>query len=202
MEEKEKKGGNSQRWWEPEKEMQASLTEARSGFVEKMLENGNMGKSFYSATKKLASAAPAPQWSVTDLFPGQDPASIGKGVLEFYGNISQVPAEPMPELGSKRGSLETFTVEKIAELLKQIKKTESRVEGDPLPHLARRYPEAFAEPVAAIFNEVNETGIWPAKWKTEHLTIIPKVPNPGSLSECRNISCTSAFSKVLEGASN
>ena len=42
-------------------------------------------------------------------------------------------------------------------------------------------------------------GCWPVSWKTEHLTIIPKNANPADLSECRNISCTSAFSKILEG---
>ena len=31
------------------------------------------------------------------------------------------------------------------------------------------------------------------------VTIIPKTPNPVDLSECRNISCTTMFSKVLEG---
>ena len=194
-----KKGGKSQLWWNTERKMQVSLSEARSGFVERMLEDGNMGRSFYSTAKKMSSAAPTPQWSVMDLFPGQDPDSVGKEVLEFYGNISHRSAEPMPELATRHGGLEEFTVEKTVELLRQMKKTESRVEGDPLPHLARKYPEAFAVPVAAIFNEINRSGSWPIKWKTEHLTIIPKVPNPGSLSECRNISCTSAFSKVLEG---
>ena len=29
--------------------------------------------------------------------------------------------------------------------------------------------------------------------------MIPKVPNPVGLQECRNISCTAAFSKILEG---
>ena len=194
-----KKGGKSQLRWNTEKKMQASLNEARSGFVERMLEDGNMGRSFYSTAKKMSTAAPTPQWSVTDLFPGQDPDSVGREVLEFYGNISHRLAEPMPELETGHGGLEEFTAEKTIELLRQMKKTESRVEGDPLPHLARKFPEAFAEPVAAIFNEINRSGSWPVSWKTEHLTIIPKVPNPGSLSECRNISCTSAFSKVLEG---
>ena len=73
------------------------------------------------------------------------------------------------------------------------------MEGDPLAHLVRRYPAAFAAPISIIYNEINATGSWPAKWKREHLTIIPKVPNPAGLSECRNISCTSIFSKILEG---
>ena len=96
-------------------------------------------------------------------------------------------------------ALDVFTLEKTTQLLKESKKTEFRVVGDPLPHLIRRFPEAFAEPVSAINNGVNRWEKWPVSWKTEHLTIIPKVPNPGSLAECRNISCTSAFSKILEG---
>ena len=62
-----------------------------------------------------------------------------------------------------------------------------------------RFPRAFAVPLSAVFNAVNNQGRWPARWKTEHLTIIPKVPNPESLAECPNISCTSIYSKVLEG---
>ena len=65
--------------------------------------------------------------------------------------------------------------------------------------MVRRHPQAFATPIAAIYNRINSTGSWPTSWKTEHLTIIPKVPNPAYLSQCRNISCTSIFSKVLEG---
>ena len=72
------------------------------------------------------------------------------------------------------------------------------MEGDPLPHLVREFPASFAVPLTDIFNEVNRTSKWPKSWKTEHLTIIPKNPNPADLSECRNISCTSLFSKVLE----
>ena len=83
-------------------------------------------------------------------------------------------------------------------MLKDAKKTDLTVAGDPLPGLARAYPGQFAVPVAMIFNRVNDTGRWPARWKEEHLTVIPKVPNPTDLSQCRNISCTSAFSKVLE----
>ena len=97
------------------------------------------------------------------------------------------------------GGLGHFSEQRTSELLQQSKKTESRVDGDPLAHLIRLFPTAFAGPVSKVFNRINSDGRWPRLWKTEHLTIIPKVPNPSNLSECRNISCTSAFSKVLEG---
>ena len=104
-----------------------------------------------------------------------------------------------PNLYPAIGGLNHLTEARTSALLAATKKTESRVEGDPLAHLVRRFPEAFAKPVAGIFNAVDKSGCWPVQWKTEHLTIIPKVPNPGGLNECRNISCTSVFSKVLEG---
>lgn len=84
-------------------------------------------------------------------------------------------------------------------MLGKVKKSSSAIEGDPLPNLVRAFPDEFAVPVMAIFNEVNSSGVWPKSWKTEHLMIIPKNQNPSDLSECRNISCTSVFSKVLEG---
>ena len=92
-----------------------------------------------------------------------------------------------------------FTLESVVKLLNESKKTDSIVHGDPLPNLIRQFPEAFAQPVMKIFNAINDTGRWPVTWKTEYLTIIPKTPNPADLSECRNISCTSVFSKILEG---
>ena len=120
-------------------------------------------------------------------------------VLKYFGGISAAEAAPVTGVPRCPGGLDTFTVERTTSLLKAAKKTDSYVKGDPLPHIVRCYPQAFAKPIATIYNRINETGTWPATWKTEHLTVIPKVPNPADLSECRNSSCTSIFSKILEG---
>ena len=61
-------------------------------------------------------------------------------------------------------------------------------------------PELFASPVTTIFNKASETATWPTAWKTEYITVIPKVKNPATLAETRNISCMALLSKVLEGA--
>ena len=119
--------------------------------------------------------------------------------MSFYGAISGGCLQPIPDIPRTAGGLGHFSSQRTSELLQQSKKTESQVDGDPLAHLIRRFPVAFADPVSRIFNRIDSDGRWPHLWKTEHLTIIPKIPNPSSLSECRNISCTSAFSKVLEG---
>ena len=193
-----RRNGRCQRWWATDLELQLSIEEAKEAFVGRLLADGNGGRSFYAAARKLSSAASRPDWKVTDLFPGADHAEVGKQVLDYFGKIS-CSSTPRPEAGDRLpGGLAHFTKERTVELLRSAKKTDSRVEGDPLAHLVRKYPESFAGPISKIYNQINDCGRWPKRWKTEHLTIIPKVPNPANLSECRNISCTSIFSKVLE----
>ena len=179
--------------------MQAKIDDSRNCFVERMLEEGSQGRSFYLAARKLASAMPSDKWAVADMFPGKGPSEVCAEVLEFYGGISSEEATPAPDVPRVDGGLGHFNVQRTTELLRAAKKSDSRVDGDPLAHLVRCYPEAFAAPVTKIYNEINKTGYWPSTWKTEHLTIIPKNPNPSGLTECRNISCTSIFSKILEG---
>ena len=48
----------------------------------------------------------------------------------------------------------------------------------------------------SILSYVKKT--WPRLWKVEHVTVIPKVQDPQSPSECRNISCTNFLSKLFE----
>ena len=50
-----KKDGRSQKWWVIDRVMQGLIAESRQEFVDKALENGNSGKSFYAAAKSLAS---------------------------------------------------------------------------------------------------------------------------------------------------
>ena len=194
-----KKYGKSQSWWETDHKLQEEITRAKESFVEKLLEDGNNGRPFYAATRKLAAASATQPWRVNDLFVGMGPGEVCEGVLDFFGGIAMTESEGMPDLPRAVGGLGFFSTERTSTLLRTSKKTDSIVEGDPLPQLIRSYPDSFARPVAEIFNRINETGRWPARWKTEHLTIIPKVPNPADLSKCRNISCTSVFSKILEG---
>ena len=193
-----KRGGKTEKWWGIDAVLQEEIRLAKEDFVDRLLSEGNSGKAFYAATKKLSSAKQAPAWSVSDLFVGMSPGEVCTSVLDFFGGIARSEAPAMPNFERVPGGLRRFTTESTAKMLKGAKKTNSVVAGDPLPGLVRSYPDQFAKPVTMIFNRVNDTGRWPARWKEEHLTVIPKVPNPTDLSQCRNISCTSAFSKILE----
>ena len=177
-----KKGGRSDSWWQTDRVMQEKIIESRNSFVDRLLEGGSNGRSFYAATRMLATAAPPDRWTVCDLFPGKAPADVCTEVLDFYGAISSEGDPPAMRAPRVLGGLGPFTRERTTELLRAAKRSDSRVDGDPLAHLVRLYPEAFAIPVAAIYNKMNESGYWPAPWKTEHLTIIPKNPNPSGLT--------------------
>ena len=85
----------------------------------------------------------------------------------------------------------------IVERVGKIKKPKSVVPGDIPPKLVPSIIAKLSVPLADIYNSALLTD-WPRLWKREYQTIIPKKPSPTSLHECRNLSCTNLFSKVLE----
>lgn len=116
--------------------------------------------------------------------------------LEPSGNMSAKGVLMRPEIRAVCEKwLSSFTTYKMCRLLKKSKKTESRVKGDPLPHLICEFPEAFAEPVTNIFNAVNQPSEWPDSWKTEYLTSSLRTT---TRLTCRNAETSVAFSKILE----
>ena len=193
-----KKGGKTEKWWRADVALQEEIQTAKEEFVERLLEGGNSGRSVYAATRKLAGSKSAPVWSVMDLFVGMNQGEVCNAVLGFFGGIARSETPGIPDFARAPGGLPEFTHGGTFEMLKNSKKMSSIVKGDPLPGLIRAFPDQFAVPISIIYNRVNDTGCWPKSWKEEHLTVIPKVPNPTDLSQCRNISCTSAFSKILE----
>ena len=179
--------------------MLREVASKRQQFVDKILNLPS--KNYYAAVKQLAGHDSKKSWSVLDLFPGVKVEAAGRQVLDYLAGVGgdEAPSE-LPEVPQvEDAGLGRFDATRVEALLRRHKKTTSTVEGDPMPHLIQKYPAHFAGQVASIFNEVNLTASWPTAWKKEYLTIIPKTPRPGSLAECRNISCTSFLSKVLEG---
>ena len=126
---------------------------------------------------------------------------MGSIILDYFSSVGgNDPPSAWPHIPPDGGGgMGDFTRPVAEKLLKSHKRVKSKVDGDPLPHLVHKFPDLFAAPVATIFDRINRTTKWPSSWKREHLTIIPKNPRPGDLSECRNISCTALMSKVLEG---
>ena len=153
-----KKAGRSDAWWEVDRVLQEQIKSSRESFVEKMLEEGNSSKSFYSATRKLASSSPQHQCSVRDVFPGREAKDACSEVLSYFGSIATAEGSPLPVVNQVHGGLAPFGSQRTETLLGAAKKSDSMVKGDPLPNLVRCYPTAFSGPVSEIFNAINVTG--------------------------------------------
>ena len=193
-----KREGKSAHWFHLDARMQQLTSQSKAQFVDQASTGGTSTRKYYSAVRALGSAAPKPEWSLVDLFPGRSAAQAGEEAADYFTRITDnfrplQPGRPCP--GGKR---EHVTVQEVATKLKLAKKPNSSVSGDILPRVVKAHHPLIAYPVTKIFNKVFDEGEWPAAWKTETTVVIPKIPNPETLADCRNISCTPFLSKVME----
>lgn len=103
-----KKNGRSNAWWETDLQLQDSIEEASAGLIDRMLEDGSRGKSFYAATRKLSLAVPSQQWSVSDLFPDKSPTGVWDEMLTYYGSIVGLRRHPCRTWPVMPGALVNF----------------------------------------------------------------------------------------------
>ena len=87
----------------------------------------------------------------------------------------------------------------VYEKLKRINKTRSTLPLD-LPDKLRKECSLFlAGPLTSIINDSLRQSVYPAVWKQEWITPIPKITHPKQISDLRKISSTSDYSKLYEG---
>ena len=86
----------------------------------------------------------------------------------------------------------------VHQKIKKMNIPDSTVPGDFPPKIWKLYSVELSEPVSFLANRILETGKCPDQWKTEFVTVIPKVSNPTERDELRNLSLTLFVSKVVE----
>ena len=190
--------GKSHLWHVLQERQDKMMEDSKLEFIDEAAKGGTSTKAYFKAVKGLSCKERPPDWTVMDLYPGMTKEEAGDQVAAFFTAISD-DFEPLteqhpPDLARRA----PVSLEYVKEKLKAAKKPSSEVEGDVMPRIMRVYHELFAVPAMLIFNAAFEAGKWPKGWKTETTVVIPKVNTPGSLGDCRNISCTPFLSKVLE----
>lgn len=181
-----KRRGKSRLWAKLQDKLNTLVEHSRSAFVEKIHSQGGSTKAFYQAVKTLTCKDKPEQWRVESLFPSDTPKSAGNKIAEYFTEISN-QFDPLSTEDLTCNPRRPVTVEEVRSKLKAAKKPNSSVPGDLLPRLMKKYYHLLSVPVSIIFNAVFATGRWPAAWKKETAVVIPKVPNPSTLAECRNI---------------
>ena len=97
-----------------------------------------------------------------------------------------------PDVMKKAPKIEQFEV--YEKFLKR-KNKNNCVPGDIPSKLKKEFGPELAFPATEIFNSINETGEYPAQWKIEYVTPIPKTSPPETLDDLRNISLTADLSR-------
>ena len=95
------------------------------------------------------------------------------------------------------GDFQSLYPYEIEPLLCRVAKT---VPGrDNIPHWIFSYCSyEFADVVAHIYNLSLGNGVVPHQWLTAISTPVPKIPNPGTLSDFRSISVMPILSLIIE----
>ena len=100
-----------------------------------------------------------------------------------------LPAPPPPQV-------EEYDVYKR---LNRLKKTRSTLPIDVPEKIRRECALFLAEPVAQIINYSLVQSQYPAVWKQEWVTPVPKISHPQVIFDLRKISGTSDYNKLFEG---
>ena len=87
----------------------------------------------------------------------------------------------------------------VFEKLKKLKNTKSTLPIDMPNKLRNEVAVELAKPLTHIINECLSQGRFPALWKHEWISPVPKIPEPLVLKNLRKVVCTSDYNKVLEG---
>ena len=86
----------------------------------------------------------------------------------------------------------------VYEKLKRLKNTKSTLPIDIPNKLRNEVAVELTYPLTIIINRCLSEGKFPALWKQEWVSPVPKVPEPQVLKDLRKVACTSDYNKVLE----
>ena len=198
------KEGRSEVWRAIEKRTRQLIGERKKKYNETTRDkfiNKTDSKSFHKGVKAFLSAKETEKWDARSLYPGKTDREIAELLADYFNGISQeydpLDITKIPTTYERR--IPPLTAPDIATRLRKTRKTTSRVQGDIFASLYGLYSSELAEPVTEVFNQIITERNWAALWRTEYITVIPKVPSPLDPGDCRNIACTNFLSKVLEG---
>ena len=179
------------------------IRERKTAYYQKECDRLTEAGSFntpYKVLRNIAEKERAPVWSIRNIRPDIDERTQAEEAADFFAGISQqfTPlAWPIPTVPRDRPVADVSTTQVISRLI-HMKKPKSSVSIDLPSRLINDIAHVFAHPLTRIINAVRRGEGWPRIWKVEEVTVIPKGSWPTEYEGCRNVSCTSVFSKLCE----
>ena len=195
------RNGKSNRWFELQSTSETRIADAKKAYYDREVEKMVGGKRSiaYTALNNLKCPDRPKPWSVKEIDKSKSTAETLEMVADYFSGVcnENAPIQESDRIMTYDRPVYLLTPEMVKKRIAESKKPSSTVPGDIPQKIIMRIIDTITLPITDIFNSVPEWG-WPEQWKKEYQTVIPKKPNPTSLSECRNLSCTNFLSKVLE----
>ena len=136
--------------------------------------------------------------TVNSLRPVLTEGEMAEELADFFAGISQsfppLNVDRLPRAQDRE--IHHLTIQEVMNRLSKMKSPKSAVSIDPLPRLLSKHLDIYVEPLTPVINALRRGADWPSLWAKEEVTIIPKTAAAFTFEECRNVSCTSVFSKL------
>ena len=163
------------------------------------LKNSNVSQ-WYSKVKRMSEIDPTSEEKVQvqELVnqPSQTQAELIANKFSEISNLYQPLKPEEVKIPNKDDSkmAPLFEPYEIHEKIRKMKKKASSVLGDIL----REFSVELSYPLSNIYNSSTLAGVWPALWKHEFVTPVPKVFPPNTRDDLRKITGTKNLSKIYE----
>ena len=196
-------GVRTQTWKEAKKDTDAFILKRKRGFLDKQKEHilaEDANRNFYKHVRNFFKLERPKLFDVRDLLEGMTDQEAAEHLAVYFDRISQefdpLTQEDIPF--TYQAGIPILRTFEVASRIRRFRKPKSMVPGDIFLKLVTKFSDFLAIPLTMIYNEISRTLCWPAIWKKEFVTVIPKKTNPRSLGDLRNISCTMLASKMYE----
>ena len=198
----EEGGKRTEAWKVAKKGTQDLIRKRKRGFMDTqrghiLAEDAN--RNFFKHVRNFSRFERPKLFDVRELLPGRSDDEAAEDLADYFNRIS-LEFNPLTEAppSTYDAGLPALRKYEVAGRIRRFRKPKSMVLGDIFPQLMTSYSDFFAIPLTDIYNTITATQTWPAVWKQEFVTVIPKKTNPQELSDLRNISCTMLASKIYE----
>ena len=155
----------------------------------------------YKVLRNIAEKERSPTWTIREVRPKLDEAAQAEKAAYFFAGISQhfppLDMDSLPVVAKDRYVQDVRMTDVVSRLV-HMRKPKSLISTDIPSRLVNSVAHTIAAPLTQIINCVRRGEQWPKLWKIEEVTVIPKGSWPTTYEDCRNISCTSIFSKLCE----
>ena len=154
----------------------------------------------YNILRELAIPDRPSPWTVNQTNPSLTDQALAEALADFFVRITDefTPIDGVSYPTTYSRPFELLEPHEVARLIKSAKTPKTGLPGDVLPCLAKKCADLTAIPACRIINYSLSQLSWPADWKMETQTAIPKKDGAETFDQLRNLSCTNALSKVME----